>query len=139
MKVFYTIEDPDVPGNEAVVKEVLREEAFLTEYLNKTGIAWRHYYGDDGPRLPPVLFMWPTKEVGDVHSLVSSNGYWTCEGTKEKCQSKSPIEFKLECVSLAPRVFMIENFLSDYETEQIIKDAKPNLHESIVGDADAGL
>ena len=111
---------------------MLQEEAFLNEYANKTGIAWRHYYGPEGPRPPPILFMWPTKEVGDVHSLVSSNGYWTCDGNKETCQSKSPIEFKLECASLAPRVFMIENFLSDYERNKIIRDAQSKLSPRFV-------
>ena len=128
-KVFYTIEDPEVPGDKAVVEQTLQEEAFLREYTNKTGIAWRHYYGSDGPRPPPVLFMWPTKEVGDVHKLTSHNGYWTCAGAKDNCQSKSPVNFTVECVALEPRVFMIDNFLSDYEADQIIADARPNLGE----------
>ena len=126
-KVFYTIEDPEVPGDKTVVEQTMQEEAFLREYSNKTGIAWRHYYGPDGPRPPPVLFMWPTKEVGDVHKLTSHNGYWTCDGAKDKCQEMKHLNFTVECVSLEPRVFVIENFLSDFEADRIIKDARPKL------------
>ena len=40
------------------------------------GIAWRHFFGPNGPRPPPVLHMWPTKEVGAVHQVDSLNGFW---------------------------------------------------------------
>ena len=53
-----------------------REEAFQKEYLERTGIQWRHDFGPSGPRDPPSLFMWPADEVGQVHKTVSNEGYW---------------------------------------------------------------
>ena len=49
-----------------------------------------------------------------------------------------PVKLDLEVVSLTPRVFIIENFLSDAEATEIIRLAKPTLHHSSVGDVTAG-
>ncbi len=48
----------------------------MDEYYKRTGILWRHYYGPDGPRPPPSLFMWPASQVGEVHGVTSSYGFW---------------------------------------------------------------
>ena len=48
-----------------------------------------------------------------------------CNGPKAKCQSKDPVPLSLEVVSLAPRVFIIENFLSEFEVDEIIRIAIP--------------
>ena len=42
---------------------------------------------------------------------------------------------KLEVVSTAPRAFIVDRFLSDYETDQIIKLARPSMGDSHVGTA----
>ena len=57
-KVFYSIEDPEFPGTEEIVNHAKNEENYIREYFNRTGIPWRHYYGQDGPRPPPILYMW---------------------------------------------------------------------------------
>ena len=57
----------------------------------------------------------------------------TCGGTSDDCQSRDPISLQLEVVSLQPRVFIIENFLSDFEVGTIIDIAKPRISDSIVG------
>ena len=44
----------------------------------------------------------------------------------------------LEVVSLKPRVFIIENFLSDFEVEEIIRIAIPLQGGSQVGNVDGG-
>jgi hypothetical protein len=54
----------------------LRETQFMREYLNRTGIQWRHYFGPDGPRPPPTLFMWPAARTGQVHQIEFDQGYW---------------------------------------------------------------
>jgi prolyl 4-hydroxylase len=41
-------------------------------------------------------------------------------------------------ISLAPRAFLIENFLNDFEASQIVRFSKPKLHHSEVGDVDTG-
>lgn len=45
-------------------------------FFDYVGIKWRHYYGPNGPRAPPKLFMWPANEIGEVHSLESGEGKW---------------------------------------------------------------
>ena len=39
----------------------------MDDYYNSTGLIWQHYYGPDGPRGPPTMYMWPAKKVSDVH------------------------------------------------------------------------
>ena len=45
---------------------------------------------------------------------------------------------ELEVISIAPRAFIIKNFLNDFEADAIVKLAKPTLSKSIVGDVDSG-
>jgi prolyl 4-hydroxylase len=45
---------------------------------------------------------------------------------------------RLQTISTAPRAFLIENFLSDFEAEEIIRLASPNIKESVIGQADSG-
>lgn len=137
-RVMYPIYDPEVPAPEDILEHNRREEEFATEYLSRTGRAWRHYYGLEGPRPPPRLFMWPAQSIGDVHRVASSQGQWTCMESKEACQSPEPLTFELEVVSQEPRVFIISNFLSAFEADQIVETAKPRLHNSTVGNKDGG-
>lgn len=48
----------------------------MNAYYNRTGIHWRHYYDANGPRPPPRLYMWSADYEGQVHSVVSNQGYW---------------------------------------------------------------
>lgn len=41
-------------------------------------------------------------------------------------------------ISLQPRAFVIEHFLNDFESSEIIRLANPSLHHSEVGDVDTG-
>jgi prolyl 4-hydroxylase len=58
--------------------------------------------------------------------------------SKEECQSKDPIKLELEVVSLKPRVFIIDNFLSAYEADHIVDTAKPQVRKSFVGNEEGG-
>ena len=44
----------------------------------------------------------------------------------------------LVSLALAPPPSLIPKFLSDYETDEIIKLARPQIHNSLVGDNDGG-
>ncbi|KAJ1401309.1 hypothetical protein B484DRAFT_405765 [Ochromonadaceae sp. CCMP2298] len=136
--VLYVVRDALSPPPQHLIDHEKREEAFSAEYLARTGRQWRHYFGPDGPRNPPSLFMWPAPEMGHRFTAVSTQGYWTCRGPSSMCQSLEPVEMKLEVISLAPRVFLIENFLSDFECEEIKNIAEPKMSSSTVGNQDAG-
>jgi prolyl 4-hydroxylase len=135
---LYPIYDSEFPGNSDLIARVKAEESFAEEYFNRTGVRWRHYYGSNGPRPPPVLAMWPADAVGIVHSVISNHGFWHCDGSAEECQSKDPVTIDIECVSTAPRAFIIDRFLSDFEADHIIGLATAKVKPSSVGNNDGG-
>jgi prolyl 4-hydroxylase len=136
-KTFYPIYDPASPGDAAVIARTLAEESFNEDYFRRTGLRYRHYFGPDGPRAPPQLSMWPADVVGRVHGVTSTQGYWSCSDSND-CQSDQPLEVEVECVSLAPRAFIVENFLSDFEADYLISIAKDKVKVSSVGNSDGG-
>lgn len=75
-QVLYVIEDPAQPAPKDIALYTRKEMEFNEKYFLEHGYPWRHYYGPDGPRPPPVLFMWPAKQIGDIHAVTSSQGYW---------------------------------------------------------------
>lgn len=137
--VTYLIRDPTRPAPQHMEDHVSKELAFQQEYLNRTGIHWRHFFGPDGqPRGPPTLHMWPTPEIGHVHHVDSDEGHWHCKGSKKDCQHDGPLSLTLEVVSQQPKAFIIEDFLSEYEADHIIALANPRAKESQVGSIDGG-
>lgn len=129
--------EPQLP--KGVADLARREAEFNEEYKARTGIDWKHYYGPNGPRKPPVLYMHPADFIGQTHTVTSSEGHWVCNSTSvENCQSKSPVEMTLEVVSQEPRAFIIEEFLSEFEADSIVEFAKPRIASSTVGNADGG-
>ena len=55
-----------------------------------------------------------------------------------ECQRTETLNFEIEVISLAPRAFIIENFLSHHEADEIVRLSKDKLNESTVGNGDAG-
>ena len=75
-QVLYLIEDPQNPAPASLRDATYAEFNFMVEYLQRTGMQWRHYYGPAGPRPPPSQYMWPAAHIGQVHSVSSTEGYW---------------------------------------------------------------
>lgn len=75
LQVLYIVPDPDNKTPKDLLERSIREQKFMQDYYNRTGVHWRHFYGPHGPRPPPVLYMWPAKEIGEVHKVVSAEGY----------------------------------------------------------------
>lgn len=139
-QVLYVVR-PVKPEDWALVPPQLididkKQSLFADEYFNRTGILWRHFFGKDGPRPPPVLHMWPATNLQQVHPIVSDQNYWVCAGTASKCQERGSLHLQLEVVSTAPKVFIIHDFLSDFEAEAIIAIAKPRIHKSTIGNGE---
>jgi len=137
-EVLYLLYDPAFPATAEVQGLTDAEMSYIAEYKNRTGLFWRSYYGPDGPRPPPQLYMWPADEVGQVHQVVSSHGQWQCNGTIADCQSSDPVVLELEVISLEPRAFIIKNFMSAYEADTIIELGRPGQTKSAIGSEDAG-
>ena len=138
-QTLYIIDDKENAPPSSIRKQADKEVRFTSEYMMKTGVQWRHFFGSDGPRPPPSLYMWPAEQVGVIHTINSPEGYWTCKGDASDCQSKEKVELQLECVSTEPRVFVIKNLFSDFEVDWIIDIAKPRLAGSQVGGAESGI
>jgi prolyl 4-hydroxylase len=136
--VFYVVESEEFPPPDYLRVRTQEELEFNRAYLNRTGLQWRHYYGPNGPRPPPSLFMWPAKQIGEVHSVESSSGKWSCRGPKSECQSSEKVQIDLEVVSLFPRAFVIPNFFSTFEADEIVRLARPHMAGSEVGDEEVG-
>eukprot|EP00981_Chlorochromonas_danica_P005623 scaffold1160_cov174-Ochromonas_danica.AAC.23 len=137
-KVLYLIQDPAHPPAKHFLDHRDKEEAFMKEYEARTGRQWRHYFGPEGPRGPPIHFMWPAEHKGQIHNVTSTEGFWHCRGSKEECQSTEPVELSLKVVSTAPKAFVIPHFISDYEVESILGLARPRVADSYVGSMDGG-
>ena len=137
-RVLYVIrDDAEHTVSDDLILKTEQEEQFMKEYLERTGIHWRHHYGKDGPRPPPTLYMWPTASIGQTHKVESANGHWSC--LEKDCQSSDIIPLELEVVSLAPKVFYISNFLNMFEAEHLISLAKNSVALSKVGDSATGF
>lgn len=138
-KVLYVIEDPNKPAPAMMLDHVQKDNSFREAYFNRTGLMWRHYYGPNGPRPPPTLFMWPATTIGENHDITTTHGYWSCNDETQNCQETTEdLNLQLKVVSLQPRVFLIENFLSDFEADHIVDYAKSRIKDSIVGSEDGG-
>lgn len=137
-QTLYLLEDKDYPASKEILDHTAREVEYMAEYLNRTGIQWRSYYGPNGPRPPPVLFMWPADQIGQVHQVTTTHGKWTCNGPPSQCQAPGNLTLELEVISTHPRAYVISNFLSDFETDSIISLAQPKLHKSQIGDLEGG-
>merc|ERR1712228_97520 len=142
---------PPEPGKEDDPHYIalMKEKQFVTEYIDRTGYPWLAHY----PRHPPIHHMWPASFIGQTHTIVTNETYWTCvpelypksgPSTKdlEKCHRSSlnneNLAIKLEVISKEPRAFLIMNTLSDAECDLIMELAKPKIKRSRAGQ-DGGL
>jgi len=118
-----------------------RELAFLRKYKEATGLEYKHFYGSNGPRAPPQLFMHRADRVGQVHRVLSPERHWRCVGSAAECQGGSEmprLNLTLEVVSTAPRAFHISNFFSDFEADHLIQQSRRHIRQSGVGDGQTG-
>jgi hypothetical protein len=140
-KTLYTFfEDPAYFDPSCDDIELLeREQLFMDQYHRETGRPWIHHFGFLGPRARPSLPMWDTSEgVGTVHRVESSAGYWR-RGATCDVQESGSLRLTLTAVSSSPRVFVIENFISSFEADALIKQAAPRLALSTVGSPLEGM
>ncbi|KAG7369976.1 2OG-Fe(II) oxygenase superfamily-domain containing protein [Nitzschia inconspicua] len=133
---------------------------FNEQYLNFTGRSYLANYLDDGPRKAPSHFMWPADYFGQEHWVVTKETHFDrlppsddldpilITGTKRVLKDGDPrilqeyrvkdepyMNMTLKVLSVIPRVFEIQNFLSPTEIDHILDLAGGiELHESTTGD-----
>merc|ERR1719145_144682 len=115
----------------------------MAEYYREHGQPWLARFG----RPAPVLNMWPANYVGQTHVVETKHGFWTCDNEHDKhdatrCHDRNPARFNLTVVSHAgvngPRVFVIEDLMSDAECDHIVRLGKHVIRDSEVGNAGKG-
>lgn len=103
---------PNENEQDPFYQKFLKEEQFMQDYKQRTGYPWLAHY----PRDPPILPMWSTDHIGQIHRVSSNQSYWRCfpddlndEEAMQNCRDTEPINFEIKVASLKPRVFTIQN------------------------------
>lgn len=124
--VVYEDADPAKLSPELAAKHKLQKLnlQFARDYLVATGRPWLANF----PRPPPMHLAWPANYIGHTRQIISSVGHY------QKGQDQQPsLDLSLRVESVAPRVFSIDNFLSDWECQHLIHLAQEKgLHASTV-------
>jgi len=124
-----------------IPEDLLREEEFFQKYQEDTGIAWHHHHNSStaaesiltSSRAAPTMHMWSASHVGETHEVFTQHGHWTCDGFASQCQNKETLSLTLTAVSTAPRVFIIPDFMNDFECERIIQLGQKGMNVSLTG------
>jgi len=123
---------------------------FREDYFEENGYDW---IGTTYPRPAPTLYMHRPTHVGQKFKVPLNDSlakYYHCEkDTMKACMSTSNKkkvnrkttyqegpegdELEIEVVSTHPRAFLIRGFLSDFETDYVMAQAKPQLSRSTTG------
>jgi len=120
-----------------------KKRRFEQSYLHTKGIHWLNVY----PReLKIQHFMYLPRAVGVSYSVESSALHLRNEEDRDRA-TQSPVELEntvvnhplsltLETKSIAPRVYVVHNFCSRFECEEIIRTANPFLKPSSVSNVE---
>lgn len=124
--------NPGEPRYDAYIDEV-RKLAWLTEYKAKNGKDWIGFYGRGPPSLP---YMDEGLQIGERRSVTTAFGDWFgagCQASAETCAALAPKNISLHFISVAPRVLVVKDLLSQAEAEAVIALARPRLTLGSVG------
>jgi len=117
-----------------LIAELKKERRFLRNYEKRTGRKWLASY----PRPEPVFHIWNASYVGqEIYIPLDDKArHFTCEGSREECQNGEAEHLLIRAVTLQPRAFAVDGFLSDFESDYLIRTAEPRMHRSSVGSGD---
>eukprot|EP00486_Rosalina_sp_Unknown_P007558 CAMPEP_0201576684 /NCGR_PEP_ID=MMETSP0190_2-20130828/22626_1 /ASSEMBLY_ACC=CAM_ASM_000263 /TAXON_ID=37353 /ORGANISM="Rosalina sp." /LENGTH=350 /DNA_ID=CAMNT_0048007831 /DNA_START=62 /DNA_END=1111 /DNA_ORIENTATION=+ len=133
--------DPVLDDTDPFYVKVKEQKDFLEQYQKNNGYAWIHHY----PRPKPFLNMWSAQGIGQIHKINTEETFWNCIPDNFKnneqasaCRDEGSMEMKIEVISQEPRIFVIENVMSDTEAQLIIDLASAKLVRSRAG-GDGGM
>lgn len=114
---------------------------FAKQYREHTGREWLALYGQ---KQPPRFHMWPAESIGQTHTVTTKEIHFVefppeeelSKGTslygprpdeisrnRKHRDTHATMNMTLTVLSCAPRVFEIQNFLSDLEVEHLLQVA----------------
>jgi prolyl 4-hydroxylase len=86
---------------------------YARDYLVVAKKTWLAHF----PRPPPVHHIWDVRKMGQVHSISSEASHHVSATER----ASGPLTLTLNTTSVAPRVLEIDNFLSTYECQYLMK------------------
>ncbi|GAB5366132.1 hypothetical protein AAMO2058_001118300 [Amorphochlora amoebiformis] len=124
---MYIIHDnrPEILNSETY-RNLLKDRQFLIDYKNRTGQPWLSVY----PRNKPHLHIWPAPFIGHTHTVKSSYGHWNGEAF-----NSDGFDAKIVTLATQPKVFLIENLISEAECDHIIDLARNRIAQSFIGNS----
>lgn len=132
----------DTTSQDLIIK--MNEELdFMASHYNKTGQQWLAYY----PRNPPKWPMWPAEYIGKIYTipLSTESSRILCDQKLPSCinyvSPDGPESLEAKVLTIQPRSYVIDNFLSDYECDFIINSSLPHLvrSETVMGGKTKGV
>ena len=78
-----------------------------------------------------ILTIWPAAYVGQRHVVTSRFGHYHC--APPECEPDAEATVELVVASVGPRVFVLENLLSEFESAFIVEQGERVVRESLVG------
>uniref|UniRef100_A0A7S3NK16 Fe2OG dioxygenase domain-containing protein n=1 Tax=Aureoumbra lagunensis TaxID=44058 RepID=A0A7S3NK16_9STRA len=136
-KTLYLIQpDTTVQEGSSLAQQLAQaqnEIEFYEKYKNETGLPWLSFY----PRDPPWLNMWPADYIGQQHVIGTAHGYYDYVfDNSSMIPIFQPLALRLSVLSHppnGPRVFLIENLISDFECDHMISLGQKVVRQSMVG------
>jgi prolyl 4-hydroxylase len=118
-----------------VTKQALAGEKVylaLKEYADKYKAETGRFYIGSWPPVKMSRQVLPGEFLGQKYNLSSATGgHWKCD-SDSKCDINEPLTLTVMVLSVAPRVLLIENFISEEEMALIRR--KSNMKQATVGD-----
>lgn len=118
-------DEPEILASERY-KSLQDEIAFMREYKARTGQTYLSKRGRPKPQLP----IWPADYVGQTHVVDTPHGYWNGSGYSDSLQ------LRLVVLATKPKVFLIENLLSEQECDIIVDKGRQRVAHSSIGIAE---
>jgi hypothetical protein len=121
---IYAFTDLSTPKE--LVSKLEEELTFMERYYKEHGRHWFASY----PKAPPLFPMWPCDFIGQIHTVELSEQAKPLSCDKEECRKRGPVSMNVECIAQKPRLFLIEEFLSPFESSHFITAATPFMRNS---------
>lgn len=131
-KFVYSITDASSDLGE--ISRFEEEATFMAQYEARTGRAWL----GEVPRPPPIFGFREAPHAGFTTRvrIPAEAGKWLCDDAGDPGCRGGEETLAIRTISVHPRAFLVDDFLSDYECDKIIDFHRPRMTPSRVGNGE---